>query len=261
MSGAELARPPEGFLAQYGATLTENSLALPPDLPYEQWAEAGHTLGRVQRACAWWIGDWIIHGEAMHGEKYTQAIEDTGLAPQTLQNYAHVCNRVPPARRRKELTFGHHAAVAMLPPAEQEAWLQAAEDNEWSRGQLREAIAAKQGGGVEAPEAAQQGPGGDEAATGGQVPAASNGTDPGLRNALQAVWDSAMPTGTLAPEVVASWWCLPSDVVQQAGLALGEIDYIPPPETDDTSGPEATPDTEAPAAGQGAPPQVPDDLF
>jgi hypothetical protein len=38
-----------------GGTFTDGGWTLPPDLTLEAWAEAGATLGRIDRAVQWWI--------------------------------------------------------------------------------------------------------------------------------------------------------------------------------------------------------------
>jgi hypothetical protein len=150
---------------EYGDTY----LVLPPEwaqLPeqerYDNWHSLLKTLGKLSRSSSFWLGDAILYGEEALPEMYSQAVEDTGLARQTLINYVHVCRSVPAARRRAELSFGHHEAVTMLQPGEQEAWLQAAIDNQWSRQSLREAIMAKRGT-APPPTRPQPTPGHDEA--------------------------------------------------------------------------------------------------
>jgi len=43
-------------------------------------------------------------------------------------------------RRRETLSFQHHAEVAALSPQDQDQWLAAAEEHEWSRNELRSKI-------------------------------------------------------------------------------------------------------------------------
>jgi hypothetical protein len=157
------------------ADFRDTELVVPRDMPYADWHRLLLTLGRLSRSSSWWIGDAILHGEAAYGEQYAQAVEDTGLARQTLINYTHVCRSVPPERRRGDLSFGHHEAVTMLQPHEQEAWLQAALDNQWSRQLLREQIMAHRGGGGSQP---QPTPGHQQAAAAVDAAAAAAGTRP-----------------------------------------------------------------------------------
>lgn len=99
----------------------EDNLAGVPE--FMQWVAIGHWLGGISTAVKWWIGDWLSFGEGAWGERYAQAAEATGLDIGTLQNWAYTCRQVLPSRRRAELSFTAHYAVAKLEPAEQEEWL------------------------------------------------------------------------------------------------------------------------------------------
>jgi hypothetical protein len=126
-------------LAREGA-LTSTALTLDPDTPYGQWEALGAMLGALSHASCWLIGDWLEFGERAYGEKYAQAIEETGLAAQTLMNYASVARRVPPERRRAALPYSYHAVVAPLKPREQERWLKKAEREGMKRRELEAAV-------------------------------------------------------------------------------------------------------------------------
>ena len=107
---------------------------------FEEWSSAGETLGRVEGAVHWWIGDWIRFGEAKYGEKYTEALERTGFQEVTLRNDVWVAGRFEMSRRRDILSWSHHQTVAHLEPAEQDKWLAKAADEGWSVVELRKAI-------------------------------------------------------------------------------------------------------------------------
>lgn len=124
-------------------SVTETALELPGGLSFEDWEQTGETLGRIGRACQWWIGDWLNYGERAYGEKYTEAIEVTGYELGTLKNLAWVAARVERSRRRDVLSWSHHQEIAALGPADQERWLTSAEANGWSKGQLRKQINAE----------------------------------------------------------------------------------------------------------------------
>jgi hypothetical protein len=109
--------------ASVGASFTETSWIPLGEMSFEEWSAAGETLQRIGRSHAWWIGDWLAHGEAAYGDTYAQAIDATGLGEQTLMNLASVSRRVETASRRRELSWSHHEAVAALPPVEQAQWL------------------------------------------------------------------------------------------------------------------------------------------
>jgi hypothetical protein len=127
-------------LAQLQAAPSPLSLPLADDLPYEQWATLLRALGLMDRAGRWWLGDALNFGERRYGETYSQALEDTGLAYQTLQNIAYVARRWEIYRRREKVSWSLHAEVASLPPDERDVWLDLAEEGHWTRQQLRESV-------------------------------------------------------------------------------------------------------------------------
>jgi N6-adenosine-specific RNA methylase IME4 len=123
-----------------GAEFSPTSLALPEGLPFERWEEVGVTLRQIERSAMFWIGDWVNFGERKYGETYAQAAEATDYEVKTLQNAAWVCSRIESSRRREDLTWGHHAEVASLPPGEQARWLREAANNSLSVMRLRDEV-------------------------------------------------------------------------------------------------------------------------
>lgn len=145
-TGLALVRALEGSgsLSPTALTLTD------PDLPFERYEALAFLFGAIKRSCSFWIGDLLNFGEGVYGERYAQAVELTGLKPETLMNYASVCRYVARSRRRDSLSFGHHSAVTSLEPDEQTRWLDACEANGWSRTELRDRL--KEANAVEPPE-------------------------------------------------------------------------------------------------------------
>src|SRR5258705_4874231 len=86
------------------------------ELTFDEYLDAGRKLFQLNRVSQWWIGDWCNYGEARYGEKYEQAVRDTGYDRGTLRNIASVAGRIEPSRRRDNLSFKHHVEVAALPP-------------------------------------------------------------------------------------------------------------------------------------------------
>ena len=121
--------------------ITETSLTLPPDIPWDRYEALVTMFGQIHRTSAWLLGDALNYGEKVYGETYTQAAVWTGLADQTLANYASTCSRVPRSRRRSALSFSVHSEVAWLEPREQEEWLDKVSSNGWTRSVLREELA------------------------------------------------------------------------------------------------------------------------
>ena len=116
---------------------------------YDQWALAFGEMQalwvRSQHLWPWVLGDFVVQGEQRYGEKYAQAITVSGMRIQTLMNYASLCRRFPPERRRAALSPSLHDAVRGLGEREQERWLDWAEEDQGvTRQRLRGAIAARQ---------------------------------------------------------------------------------------------------------------------
>ncbi len=142
---------PAGASAGRGRTKQESpkqimvtgvGLDLPPVLEYTAWEQAGRKIARIADTSAWCLGDWLIYGQKSFGDRYQQAIEAAGLDYQTLRNYAWTARKFELSRRRRTLSFQHHAEVASLPAADQDTWLDEAERHSWSRNELRRNVRA-----------------------------------------------------------------------------------------------------------------------
>lgn len=92
------------------------------------------------------MGDWLRFGNEKWGEKYSQAARITGYDRKSLRNMAWVASRFEPSRRRRELTFGHHAIAAPLAPDDQDRWLDRAIGDGLSVNDLRIEIKAERRG-------------------------------------------------------------------------------------------------------------------
>ncbi|WP_432136379.1 MULTISPECIES: LmbU family transcriptional regulator [unclassified Streptomyces] len=127
------------------ATVGTSGMTFPQGLSERSWERIGTGLRELTNSSAWWLGDWLVHGQTSYGtRRYREAVERTGLDYQTLRNYAWVARRFEHHRRRDSLSFAHHAEVAGLPPAEQDHWLGEADRLKWSRNELRRAVRAGQ---------------------------------------------------------------------------------------------------------------------
>lgn len=125
------------------AKVRKSGMSFPQNLPERAWEEIGTNLRELVNSSAWWLADWLLFGEATYGwRRYKEAIERTGLDYQTLRNYAWVARRFEHHRRHDALSFAHHAEVTRLSPPEQDYWLRRAEQQKWSRNELRKAVRA-----------------------------------------------------------------------------------------------------------------------
>lgn len=112
-------------------------LDLPDTITFEEWQAVGESLQGVNRSLQWWLGDWVRFGERKWGEKYTQAIEVSGKDYDTIAGAKRIADRFDFTRRRVNLSWSHHAEVAALPVDAADRFLDLAEEEGWSRNELR----------------------------------------------------------------------------------------------------------------------------
>ncbi len=136
----EVALREEGLLSALGVEHTPTSLTLPPDISYEDAETVGAFIGMVNDASNWWLGEWLIQAEMLHGDKIHQATELTRRSRNTLDNVASTCRRVPRENRNPKLSFSAHTEVKALEPKEQKRWLKIAEQEDLRTHELRERI-------------------------------------------------------------------------------------------------------------------------
>jgi hypothetical protein len=105
-----------------------------------RWVAYGKRFARMSSASSWWIGDWMRYGNAQYGERYGAASKATGYDRQTLMNMAYVSSRFSIERRRASVPWSHHAELAALPAADQDAWLNLAEREHLTVRSLREEV-------------------------------------------------------------------------------------------------------------------------
>jgi hypothetical protein len=125
---------------------TKVGLHIPPGLSYYEWERAGRQLSGIVDSSSWWLGDWLVYGKDHYADRYELVLQAAGLSYQTLRNYSWVARRFEIRRRRSALTFQHHAEVASLPVAEQDRWLDRAENLGWTTKQLRRELRTGRGG-------------------------------------------------------------------------------------------------------------------
>lgn len=107
---------------------------------FDQWQECGQFIQKASGSVSLWLGDWLNYGEKKWGEKYAQAIEDTGLDYQTLKNASWVAGKIDLSRRRDTLPFGQHAEVASLEPNQQNEVLDWAESEHATIKEVRQKV-------------------------------------------------------------------------------------------------------------------------
>lgn len=85
-----------------------------PDLSYGRYEEICTFLGVVNTEVRFAIGDAILMGPELFGERAYQALERLQLSEEGRQEYARVSAKVPPSLRRKDVSWSHHRAVAAV---------------------------------------------------------------------------------------------------------------------------------------------------
>ena len=108
-------------------TLTPVSYDPSPHMTIEDFSDKLLLLRGLEGSVMWWLGDLLNFAQSKWGEKYTQALEDTGYEYDTLARASYMASRFPPDRRRAGLSFSHHREVADLPASEADSWLDRAE--------------------------------------------------------------------------------------------------------------------------------------
>jgi N6-adenosine-specific RNA methylase IME4 len=146
MSDITAAPKAELQLAPY-FKLTSTGLQITGEPTYDEWAAVGETLKFLESSIQFALGDWLRYGERKWGEKYAQAVAQTGKSEQTLTDYVWVASAVEISSRNENLTFAHHKAVAPLRLAggtpdieKQRHYLELAQEQDLSVSQFRKLI-------------------------------------------------------------------------------------------------------------------------
>jgi len=118
----------------------ERALVIEGTLSWERYEELCATLETMEEAVGFWIGDTIIEGERLFGERAYQPWKAKGYKAERLRQYAWVAQQIPPVTR-VTLSWTHHRAVAALPEPQQAEWLQRAQDEGLTTRQLHDCVA------------------------------------------------------------------------------------------------------------------------
>jgi len=117
----------ENDLEYSGFKLHKIGLEAIGDPSFDQWQECGQFIQKASGSVSLWLGDWLNYGEKKWGEKYAQAIEETGLEYGTLRDASWVASKIDLSIRNDNLTYQHHREVATLEPDKQKEVLDWAE--------------------------------------------------------------------------------------------------------------------------------------
>lgn len=110
------------------------------EIPIEIWLQLGEYLKLMDKSVHWWLGDLLNYGEQNYGEMYTQVLDESDYAYQTLRDDKWVASKIELSLRKDNLSFSHHVRVADLDPEDQKYWLDKAEEENLSVRELRKEI-------------------------------------------------------------------------------------------------------------------------
>ena len=137
----DLARQRSSTISLPANTHPTSTGLLMAEISRDDHEHIGRFLASVDSASQWWQGDWFNAIDAGYGE-HEDVCRQAGLNYDTVRNYARVCVAIEYARRRANLSFGHHEAVAVstMEDEEQDALLDDAEKCGLSVRQLRNRV-------------------------------------------------------------------------------------------------------------------------
>ena len=138
----DIVRYEEGQLSFPKCRFSDTSLEIDPAVSGKEYLNIWDGLKKISKAQPWWIGDAYLFGELNEGFRFDTVFSHFRLEykKRTLRNIFYVCSKIPPSRRRDNLTFGHHQAVAPLEPNEQDYYLDWAQSGGYSVKALRQLI-------------------------------------------------------------------------------------------------------------------------
>lgn len=182
---------------ELGAELLPNGLILNRDITPEQFEALMWYLALMHESLRWAIGDGEFQGETIFGDDVYQYLEITGMSKESQRQYFRVAGDVPLERRRTELTWSHHRAVAPLDADDQVMWLQRAVENRWTKQELEAHIREWRGISEKPrrPYVVEQ-----------------------VCDAAEHIWDAAVQVND------GGFWQVPNEAMNELSDALGVVD-------------------------------------
>lgn len=120
-----------------GVVFHANGLEFMRELPFNEWRALVEKLLATTERGLWSLGDAWLEGQRLYAKDYHAALEELAGRSRMLQGAGRVSGAFELGRRRGQLTFELHEAVASLDQAEQDAWLDEVERQGWNRQQLQ----------------------------------------------------------------------------------------------------------------------------
>jgi len=118
-------------------TLSPLSLTFRDGTGYDDWAYYTGRLIEIHRGIDWWLADAFLYGEGTFGEIYAQVVPEGTYSRGAIRNAMSTARSIPPSRRRPTLSLHMHTEIQALPDDLGDRMLDLAEENEWTREELR----------------------------------------------------------------------------------------------------------------------------
>ncbi len=129
------------------AKIERNGLTIEEGLERNEWINEvivplKSMIDTMNGSMQWWWGDALAYGERRYGDTYASAITESDYTYGTLRIAKLVAERIPLLCRHNNLSWSHHAEVAMCidDQAKRDEWLRRAEKEQLSKSDLRKAI-------------------------------------------------------------------------------------------------------------------------
>lgn len=148
---------------QWGIT-SATGVVFKDETPKEYWethtrnvAILFEATGKQHSTAAMILGDCLNFGEEKFGEEFADVInasrEFMRVSMKTIINWSYIAGKIPPSRRRENLSLSHHEAVCKLPADEQAEYLMLADNEGLSVTELKAKIKEAHPGKPRAPKA------------------------------------------------------------------------------------------------------------
>lgn len=124
-------------------TFQRRGVEIHGDPSLAEWSEAFAFAKTVEDGALFWLGDLLKHAENRGdwGETYTQALDTTDYAYQTIADAVWVCSQIEFSRRREKLSYSiHHEVASLTTIAEQDKLLDRAESDQLSTRDVRQVV-------------------------------------------------------------------------------------------------------------------------
>lgn len=102
-------------------TLTETGVLVQGRPSFGQYADALSIARKIEKASPWWVAGLLAYGEKRKDweKQLDQIVDATGYSMGRIRNMKSTAENVAPSRRRADVDYSVHEAVASLNPKEQ----------------------------------------------------------------------------------------------------------------------------------------------